>query len=215
MSKRYEQYTTDEFLAVYPSLDQGKPNEAFNQNCYEVSRRLDPTSEEYKDIVDFLHSYDADMFEEITGKPMPAPENLKLPIKDETEKGADDTRIPTGKVLLRFKCPDTITKRKTGEKIPNHVPIFDTAGNRMLKPGIWGGSKIKVAYQITPYSTGFGAGLSLRLRQVQVIDLVTNSDESPFEFKGGGYVQEQAADPVPVDAPDEPVQENKGEDIPF
>lgn len=210
MSKRYEQFSTEEaFTAVYPSLD--KPNPKFNQNCYEVSMRMDPNSPEYSDFVSILEAYDPELFEEITGKPMPDVKELKFPIKPEMEKLADGTKRDTGMVLIRFKCPDTINK-KNGEKVPYVLPVFDTAGNRMINIPVWGGSRVKVAYQIAPYSTGFGKGLSLKLRQAMVIELVSKSDEPAFAFEGDGYVA--PTEKIPSE-PDNREEVSHGEDIPF
>ena len=50
---------------------------------------------------------------------------------------------------------------------------------------IWGGTEAKVAYQIIPYFVGsIGAGVSLRLKAVQILSLVTGEgNASSFGFK--------------------------------
>ena len=51
---------------------------------------------------------------------------------------------------------------------------------------IWGGSEGKVAFELCPFYTGgLGAGVSLRLKGVQVLKLVTGGGDCGFEKEDG------------------------------
>jgi hypothetical protein len=66
--------------------------------------------------------------------------------------------------------------------------LFDAKGKPLSKDiKIGGGSKMKVSYEILPYYTAIaGAGISLRLKAVQVIDLVEYSSGGSGESYGFG-----------------------------
>lgn len=86
-----------------------------------------------------------------------------------------------GTVKFSFKCPAFVTSKKTNERYDMKPAIFDAGGNRInnadCKAG--GGSTIRVSGELRPYFTALvGAGVSLRLKAVQIIKLV--------EYGGGG-----------------------------
>ena len=86
-----------------------------------------------------------------------------------------------GTITLNTKCPAFVTVKKTGEKFSLRPAVFDGAGNRLpndtLKAGQ--GSTIRVSIEIRPYYTSLvGAGVTLRVKAVQILKLV--------EFGGGG-----------------------------
>lgn len=86
-----------------------------------------------------------------------------------------------GSITLNTKCPAFVTSKKTQEKFSLQPTVFDGAGNRLpnkdLKAGQ--GSTIRVSVEIRPYFTALvGAGVTLRVRAVQILELV--------EFGGGG-----------------------------
>ena len=73
----------------------------------------------------------------------------------------------------------------------------------MKDSNIWGGSEIRVNGSIAPYNVGLvGAGVSLRLRAVQVIQYVEggtgSADRFGFDEVDGGFVQEAPAQPKEV-----------------
>ena len=110
----------------------------------------------------------------------------------------DDTGAETGDIEFRLKLKAIGRDKSTGREWQNKVVIFD--GHRQpIKGGInvWGGSEAIIAFDLIPYHTDMvGAGISLRLRAVQIIKLVNGNDDDPdaygfddiedsFEFDGG------------------------------
>lgn len=105
----------------------------------------------------------------------------------------DDNKQPTGDIIIAFKMAGGYTD-KNEVKIKKAVPMFDAAGNP-VKLDIWGGSKLKVQYELAPYYAAADrkAGCSFRLLAVQIIKLVTrgSGDASQFGFKAeDGFVAE-------------------------
>ena len=91
-----------------------------------------------------------------------------------------------GNVVFNFKLK-AAGIRNTGEKWSQRPVLYDSKGN-LFDPKdkiIWGGTEAKVAYQIIPYYVGsIGAGVSLRLKAVQILSLVTGEGSaSSFGFK--------------------------------
>jgi hypothetical protein len=70
------------------------------------------------------------------------------------------------------------TNSKTKEKFTQRPTLFDAKKNPINNGTvIWGGSKMKVAYQLVPYYVpAIGAGVSARLKAVQVLKLVEGKD---------------------------------------
>jgi len=79
----------------------------------------------------------------------------------------------TGEITLSFKMVASGENRKTKEKFTQKPVIFDAKGQPVttdLKIG--SGSVIRVSYELLPFATALGAGASLRLKAVQIIELV-------------------------------------------
>ena len=78
--------------------------------------------------------------------------------------------------------------RKTKENFSQRPLIFDAKKNP-IEPSscqIWGGTKMKVAFQMGKYYTGLiGAGVSLRLKAVQILELVEGKQTSMFKEEDG------------------------------
>jgi hypothetical protein len=91
-----------------------------------------------------------------------------------------------GNVVVNFKLKAGGT-RDTGEKWSQKPVLYDSKGN-LFDPQdkiIWGGTEAKIAFQYAPYHVGsVGAGVSLRLKAVQILNLVTGEgNASSFGFK--------------------------------
>ena len=110
-----------------------------------------------------------------------------LPFEEEYIEGK-----PTGNIIFKFKTKAKIIT-KDGKVIPNKVAIFDSQGKPMTDISIWSGSQMKVSADLIPYFTAMaGAGVSLRLRAVQITKLVeggnANSAGHGFDKVEDGYV---------------------------
>jgi len=95
------------------------------------------------------------------------------------ETGAPITENDDGSITLKFKLKAKVTP-KNGEPFEQRPALFDAKGTPLgLDTKIGGGTKMKVAFEMVPFYTALaGAGVSLRLKAAQVIDLV--------EYSGGG-----------------------------
>jgi len=105
------------------------------------------------------------------------------------------------KYIFKFKMKASGTNGKTGETFKQRPALFDSE----LKPinpedtSIWGGSILRVSFQPFPWFTpALGAGVSLRLKSVQVKELV----------EGGG----QTAEASGFDKVDGYTNDNDGSD---
>jgi len=84
---------------------------------------------------------------------------------------------PTGNIIFKFKAKAKIIM-KNGDVIDNKVPIFDSKGTPMTNQ-VWSGSEMKASADMIPYYTAMaGAGVSLRLKAVQITKLVEGSGAS-------------------------------------
>lgn len=108
------------------------------------------------------------------------------------------TENEDGSITLKFKLKAKVTP-KNGEPFEQRPALFDAKGKPLDNSvKIGGGTKMKVSFEIVPFYTALvGAGLSLRLKAVQVIDLVEYSgggDGSAFGFgKEDGYEAEDTS----------------------
>jgi len=96
-------------------------------------------------------------------------------------KSADQPIVENedGSITLKFKLNAKVTP-KNGEPFEQRPALFDAKGTPLgLDTKIGGGTKMKVAFECAPFFTSLiGAGISLRLKAAQVIELV--------EYSGGG-----------------------------
>jgi len=113
---------------------------------------------------------------------------LTYPIFDEGATDEEKAAIKlafvpeeTGNVLFRTKMNAKFTSRKgeVVEQIP--VVVMADTGERITE-NVWGGSIVRVKGQIIPYVNAAGqyAGISLRMKAVQVIELVSGGGNTAF-----------------------------------
>lgn len=185
-------YTTPAGIAQYPYLT--KPDTKFNPDG-EYKCKLEISADQAQDIVTFLD----EQHEAAVVKAKKDPKNAGKKIKEGNQPY--EVNEETGKVTVSFKLKAKVTP-KVGEPFEQRPAIFDAKGKPMQEAKIGGGSKMKIAYEAVPYYTAIaGAGVSLRLKAVQVIDLV--------EFSGGasadayGFGEEEG-----YEAEDTPAEEN-------
>jgi|5B_taG_2_1085324.scaffolds.fasta_scaffold00153_34 hypothetical protein len=174
-------FTTPKGIAQYPWLS--KPDTKFDEEGqYKVNLIL--SQEDAKPLIQQINESFAQNLKEETkknkGKDI---KTANPPYSDEL----DDNGKPTGNIIIKFKS-----------KAIYPPAIFDAQGNVMKDSNIWGGSEIRVNGSIAPYYVPLiGAGVSLRLRAVQVIEYVEggtgSADRFGFEEVEGGFVQEEPA----------------------
>jgi hypothetical protein len=85
--------------------------------------------------------------------------------------------------------------------------LFDASGSpvkdRETLRGMWSGTTGRVSFEACPfYNPALGAGVTLRLKAVQVIDLVENGGSADsFGFQGeAGWAPGETETPLPFDA---------------
>lgn len=155
-------FTTDVGVAQYPWLT--KPDYAFDSNGqYKVNLRV--SADQAKSFQDQCTQIAKDEFGDKAN-------TARMPFKKDPE---------TGEVVI-------ITKSKFKPK------ICDSAGHLIREdqtPQIYGGSSLKLAGTIYPYRQGGSVGISLQLAGVQIVELVSSSENGAshaFAPVEGGYV---------------------------
>jgi hypothetical protein len=172
--KKFVRITSPLGTAIYPRLTQ--PDTKFDKDgVYSVDLELDPENKETAEFIATLKKAADDSYaatcESKGGKKL---KRSDLPVKETDE----------GKIRVKFKL-----KAKAGneEKSWSQKPmLFDSMGKAMeTPPNIGSGSRIKVAFEIVPFFTAMvGAGVSLRLKAVQIVELREYTPGSNFDAYG-------------------------------
>lgn len=119
-----------------------------------------------------------------------------LSIRKPFETEYDDNGDETGCILFKPKNKAQITARD-GKTYTRTVAVVDAKRNPLDKSTLIGnGSTVKVAFEAAPYylATDKVAGLSLRLKAVQVLELVSYSKGTDAFFdEEEGFVSEAVA----------------------
>lgn len=170
MSKpnKLPRYVTPKGVAQYPKLN--TPDTKFNPDG-EYNTKLVLEGDVAQDTLSLLDK----LYAEAQDKAKK--ENPGKKIKSGPEPYSVDEE--TGKVTLNFKLKAKVT-RKDGTQFEQKVALFDAKGKPLPEgANVGGGSVLKVAFEAVPYYTAMaGAGISLRCRAVQVIEL--------HEYNAGG-----------------------------
>ena len=160
--------------AVYPHLV--KPDVRFNEHGeYKVTLKVakQDASQMVKEIDKSIEDSLAIAEKENKGKSV---KSAPKPYKEESDH-----------VFFKFKMKASGVNKKTQEKFTQRPQLLDSKKNPISpNTSIWGGSIMKVAYQPVPYFTPMlGAGISLRLKAVQVIKLVEGKSDNVFKEEDG------------------------------
>ena len=160
--------------AVYPHLV--KPDVRFNEyGEYKVTLKVakQDASQMVKEIDKSIEDSLAKAEKENKGKSV---KSAPKPYKEESDH-----------VFFKFKMKASGVNKKTQEKFTQRPQLLDSKKNPIApNTSIWGGSIMKVAYQPVPYFTPMlGAGVSLRLKAVQVIKLVEGKLDNVFKEEDG------------------------------
>lgn len=152
--------------AQYPYLN--KPDTKFNPDG-EYKCKLEIPADKAQEIVTFLDEQHE--------------QSIAKAKKDNPGKKVKEGEVPytvneeTGAVVVNFKLRAK-GKTKDGSEFEQRPAVFDSKGKPLQDAKVGGGSTLKIAYEVIPYYTAIaGAGVSLRLKAAQIINLV--------EFSGG------------------------------
>jgi hypothetical protein len=205
MAQQPVTFTTPQGVAQYPWLS--KPDTKFSEEGdYKVNLII--AKEEALPALKLINQVYAENYEKEVKKAKGA-EIKKAPPPFSEE--LDDAGQPTGNIILKFKS-----------KAAYKPAIFDAKGIPMIDSNIWGGSELKVNGSVAAYYTPLiGAGVALRLRSVQVIQVGEggsgSADRFGFEAVAGyehkapeTFEEVTATEEAPVVKEDEPVVRSDG-----
>lgn len=109
---------------------------------------------------------------------------LTRPAMDASEEEKNDF-VPeeTGNVLFRFKLKNNVTTASGEMFTQSPIVVSAETGERIEDP-VYGGSIIRVKGQIVPYKNAAAGsyGVALRMKAVQVIELITGSGSKWANF---------------------------------
>lgn len=178
--------------AVYPHLTVGKPDTKFTaEGVYHV-KLTRPNDEWTQNLVAEIdaaaQSALAEAKKEYAGK---KPEKGKKPPKLSLCDDMPYTQDEDGTVTFNFKMKAQ-GKDKDGKTFTLAPTIVDAKGKPVKGAKIGGGSKLRVSFALESfYQPKLGAGVTLRLYGVQIIDLVEYGGRSAaslgFDEVEGGF----------------------------
>jgi len=178
MKNKYTKIVTPIGIAQYPWLS--SPDTKFSE-VGDYKTNLILSKKDAQDVISMIDTAREESVkigaEKSNGKKV---KQADPPYYDEV----DDDGKPTGNVVLKFKCKAKVTT-KSGESFENKPTLFDAKGKPMTNVNVWGGSELKVSAELIPYFTSMvGAGVSMRLRAAQIINLIEGgSNSSGYGFK--------------------------------
>jgi hypothetical protein len=191
-----EKMTTPKGIALYPYLD--KPDTKFDDiGVYQLSLRL-PKEEgtQLQNTIQEILNKHTDLIKKQTGKD---PKIQPIPVRENTD--ADGNEVLDFKFKLRPQL-----RTRSGEIIEQRPQVFDAGLKPMNSTPVGNGSLVKVAFIAAPYQAPIGAGVSLRLSAVQVLELVRYSggaESNGFASEEGFSIEEEPKTPVVTDGNEE------------
>jgi hypothetical protein len=180
--KDYESIVTPIGVAIYPHLN--RPDAYKDPNTgvsgkpqYKVNLSL--TQQEATPIIEKIEAS-----KKIALGMIPAGKKTRE-TDDPYYNELDSEGQETGRVVFKFKMNAEIYK--DGRTIEMSPKLFDAGGSLLSDcDDIWGGSKLRVSADMIPYYVAsVGAGVSLRLKAVQIIEPKTGGggDASSYGFE--------------------------------
>lgn len=218
MAKRKPLYVTEVGTAVFPHLV--KPDTEFDSDgVYKTVLEIDPDSELKTNKGESVGTIEEFLQEEL--------EKAIEAAKKESGKKRIKTPEPpfgiyeeTGKFQVKFKQKAKI--KVDGEMVDIKLGLFDAKGKPFKGDRLFGGSKIKVAFEVAPYfNAAVGAGITLRPKAIQIIELVKGgASASTFGFgeeEGYSADEDEDEDDTLFDSQEDSTSENEddGEDEDF
>lgn len=184
---RYETITTPAGVAMYPWITKADvehvPTGVFKVDLSipeELAREAIDKLEKIRD--DFIATLPAGKQEALTPRPVYLVEYSRPEYNPEhtpeERKAARDAHdaVPTGNILLRFKLRAKV-QPKDGEAFDQAPIVVDAATGEKITQPVYDGSIIRIKGQVVPYTSAASGivGVTLRMKAVQVIELVTGT----------------------------------------
>lgn len=169
---RAEVITSPQGIAIFPWIT--RPDTRFNADgIYKTGLKVSGADgEKLKELLQ--GKFDeavAAARKEFTANPKNKGKKMKEadpPFKDEYDEDGNET----GAIIVSFKLNAQFTDTD-GTVITTSPQLFDAKGKKIELQSLYGGSTIRVAFSVHPFYTAtVGAGISLRMRAVKVINLV-------------------------------------------
>jgi hypothetical protein len=181
--QKLERVVTPAGVARWPALS--KPKNKYQSEELEYVVDVIIGSAESKSLRHKLDDATDEAFQSFKAKYAGKKDKKGKPIKVEKADSPyglvfDDEGNETGDYFFKIRC-NAQGKTKNGEVFNFKPALFDAKGKPLSKSvNIGGGTTLKASFEIVPYYVGSSgkAGVSLRLKAVQVLDLV--------QFGGGG-----------------------------
>ena len=131
----------------------------------------------------------------------PQDSQFGLPYQPSLKKDENGNKVPNeGYTTIKFKRKTKVLNRRTNEyDAKDPATFFDAVPNKIPPTELGFGSKVKVFYRPYCYNKG-KKGVTLALEAIQIQELVQKANGFEIESLEGGYVAEQAADDVLINA---------------
>lgn len=194
---KYPQLVTAAGTAVFPKLNAAdtkfKP-----EGEYSVKLRL--TGEEATDLASKIQAFRDEAYKaELVAQGKDKLKKAPLPFKNAVDRETEEEIA--GAIDFNFKMKAKITSKQTGKSWEQKPQLFD-AHKRPTQAEVWGGSTLKVAFQMRPWLSPLGFGIALDLKAVQVLELVTRGERNADSFGFGeeeGWADEDTQAPAGSD----------------
>ncbi len=175
--KRGLQYTSPAGVAKWCWLT--KPNYKWDSDG-EFSVTLVLPKEDAEPFIEKIEGQIDELVADLKNEGKKKVKEAPRPYQDEEDEDGN----PTGAIQFKFKSK---------AKAKPRIPVYDSQGTPMENIEVWSGSKLRVSSWMNPYVAPIGAGISMRLRAVQVLDLVSGGANGiegfGFETEEEGYVR--------------------------
>lgn len=186
-----KQVVTPKAVAKYPWLN--KPDTRFGGAHYKVNLEFEgDEGQKFYEQVEAI-AEEALAHQKVIDPAYKKIKSLKLPIEPAEDEEGNEIE---GKYVMKIKS-NAFIATKDGETLEMKPKLVD-AMKQPFSGAVFGGSIIKCAIQLVPYS-GFGGGLTARLNAVQVLKAVEGNSATDMFEEEEDYASNSNDD---VDTPD-------------
>lgn len=183
--QRYPQITTPEVALIFPRLFTPDNKYVKPDGEYHTKFALE-AGEEFDAFIAKLEEVRDTYLKDNPDEVKPA-KLKKAKLADLFEEECDDEGEETGRMIMRAKLKAVVkTKTKSWKQKPM---VFDASANQISEEiSVWTGTKAKLALELFPYfmESSKEVGVSLRLKAVQIIELVDGGGDRDAGSYGFG-----------------------------